>query len=80
MFNQTPLPELLHAARTAAATLGLRYCPVVIRDEATAHRIAARQRAGCVMLGENAYWVVCLADADRLDSAGYEWAPSLAAQ
>ena len=27
------------------------------------------------MLGEDAYWVVCLADAAKLERAGYEWAP-----
>jgi hypothetical protein len=28
-----------------------------------------------VMLGDGAFWVVCLADAARLEAAGYEWAP-----
>ena len=32
-------------------------------------------KAGAVMHGEGAYWVVCLADAGRLEDAGYEWAP-----
>jgi hypothetical protein len=29
-----------------------------------------------VMLGEGAFWVVCPADAARLEKAGFEYAPS----
>ncbi|MCC6906302.1 MAG: hypothetical protein IT430_00045 [Phycisphaerales bacterium] len=63
------------AAISAQGALGLKYRPTVIRDEAIAFSIAARTRAGAVMLGEGAFWVVCLADATRLERAGYEWAP-----
>lgn len=72
--HATPLNELVSAAIKTKAALGLKYMPQVIRDEEIAFRIAARTKAGVVMLGENAYWVVCMADAARLEAAGYEWA------
>lgn len=74
MHDATP-NDLIDPARRASTALGLRHTPAVIRDEATAFRIAARTRAGAVVLGEGAFWVVCLADAQRLAQAGYEWAP-----
>ncbi len=74
-MHHVPLNDLLDAARETATALNLRHAPEVIRDEATAFKIAASTRAGAVMLGEGAYWVVCLADAARLETAGYEWAP-----
>jgi hypothetical protein len=74
-MHDAPLNDLLDAARRAAAALNLRSTPEVIRTEAAAFHIADRTRAGAVMLGEGAYWVVCLADAQRLEAAGYEWAP-----
>ena len=53
-----------------------RYGPVVIRDEATAWSLADRcTKPQIVMLGDDAYWVVCPADASRLEKAGYEYAP-----
>lgn len=72
--------DLLRDAQTARDELGLKYAPSVIRDEGIARRIAANRRAGCVMLGPcddegGVYWVVCLADAERLARAGYEYAP-----
>jgi len=66
---------LTNSAIKAAKTLGLKYTPTVIRDESLAFQIGRTTKAGAVMLGEGAYWVVCLADAARLEAAGYEWAP-----
>lgn len=74
MPTQRTSPQV-EAAANAQRALGLKYRPAVIRDEAIAFSIAARARAGAVMLGEGAFWVVCLADATRLERAGYEWAP-----
>jgi hypothetical protein len=74
-MHDAPLNELTAAAKRAAAALNLRYAPEVIRDEAAAFRIADGTKARTVMLGEGAYWVVCMADAQRLEDAGYEWAP-----
>lgn len=75
MNENAPLKTLTDAARKAAEALKLKYRPVVVRDEVTAFRIADRTKAGTVILGEDAYWVVCLADAERLNRAGYEYAP-----
>ena len=69
------LHQLTTAAKNAADTLRLKHVPEVIRDETTAFSIADRTKAGTVMLGEGAFWVVCLADAARLERAGYEFAP-----
>jgi len=74
-MNTRPLNELTDAAKNAKKNLGLKYTPEVIRDEAAAFRIAATTKAGTVMLGEDAFWVVCMADAARLEAAGYEHAP-----
>lgn len=74
-IDDRPLKELTGAAAKAQTALGLKDRPVVVRDEATAFRIAARNKAGAVMLGDGAFWVVCLADAARPERAGYEWAP-----
>ena len=67
-----PLAVLTNAAKAA---LKLRYTPAVIRSESSAFSIAVRTKAGVVMLGEGAYWVVCFADAEKLAHAGYEYAP-----
>jgi hypothetical protein len=74
-FDDRPLNELTAAAHNAQNALGLKHTPVVVRSEATAFAIAGRTKAGAVMLGDGAFWVVCLADAERLANAGYEWAP-----
>jgi hypothetical protein len=74
-FETRPLNDLTDAAAKAHAALGLKRRPDVVRDEATAFRLAATTKAGAVMLGDGAFWVVCLADAARLEAAGYEWAP-----
>ena len=74
-MENTPLKTLTDAARNAAENLKLKYRPVVVRDEVTAQCIAERTRGNVVMLGEDAFWVVCLADAERLNRAGYEYAP-----
>jgi hypothetical protein len=74
-MNATPLKTLTDAAKRTRKALGLNHNPVVIRDEACAHRIAAMTSGHAVMLGEGAYWVVCLADAQRLERAGFEYAP-----
>ena len=73
-MQTTSLNTLKTAAETARKVLGLKYSPVVARNEATATRIAERWTCGVVMLGDDAYWVVCLADAQRLARAGYEYA------
>jgi hypothetical protein len=73
-IDATPLENLIDAAAKAQKALHLKYLPVVIRNESTAFNIAARTKAGAVMLGEGAFWVVCLADAACLERAGYEWA------
>ena len=68
--------ELVDAAEKTREALGLRHRPEVIRDEAAAFRIADHAAKPLrVMLGDGAYWVVCPADAERLDRAGFEWAP-----
>lgn len=69
------LKNLVDAATKARTALGLKHMPDVVRDEATAARMAYGRKGHAVMLGEGAYWVVCLADAQRLEDAGYEWAP-----
>ena len=76
-IDARPLKVLTAAAVKARDALGLIYLPVVVRDEAAAFRLATatRARALAVMLGDGAFWVVCLADATRLERAGYEWAP-----
>jgi hypothetical protein len=74
-MNTRPLNELTDAANKTQTALGLKYTPEVFRDEATAFSAAARTNAGTVMLGEDAFWVVCLADAARLEKAGFEYAP-----
>ncbi|QYK49094.1 MAG: hypothetical protein KF838_04405 [Phycisphaeraceae bacterium] len=67
--------QLKAAARAAHERLGLRHQPVVVRSDESAFSIADHTSAGTVLLGEGAYWVVCLADAERLVNAGYEYAP-----
>jgi hypothetical protein len=74
-FDARPLKALTDAAAKTKTALGLKHRPVVVRDEATAFSIADSTRARTVMLGDGAFWVVCLADADRLERAGFEWAP-----
>jgi hypothetical protein len=75
-MNTRPLNELTDAATKTQAALGLRYTPEVFRDGALAFSAAARSKACTVMLGEDAFWVVCLADAERLENAGFEYAPT----
>jgi len=48
---------------------------VAVRNEASAFAIAARCKGHAVMLGEEAFWIVCLADSAKLEAAGYEFAP-----
>ena len=74
-FDNAPLKTLTDAANKTKDALNLKYRPVVVRNEASAFSIAARTKAGVVMLGEGAFWVVCLADAARLENAGFEYAP-----
>ena len=76
MNETTPLKTLTDAAKATQQALGLRYRPSVIRSEASAFAIANRTASHAVMLGEGAYWVVCLADAARLEKAGFEYAPT----
>ncbi len=74
MNDTTPLATLKDAANKTRDALGLKYRPVIIRNRETAFSIAARTRGECVMLGEGAFWLVCLADAERLQKAGFEYA------
>lgn len=74
MESLVPLKTLTNAANKAREALRLNHRPVVIRSHATAFNLADSLKAGAVMLGEGAYWVVCLADAQRLEAGGYEWA------
>lgn len=73
--TNTSLKTLTDAAKKTAKALGLKYTPDVFRSEDLARQAANRRKAGTVMLGEGAFWVVCLADAARLEAAGFEWAP-----
>jgi hypothetical protein len=76
MNDQLDLKTLQTAAKNAQTNLGLKHRPVVVRSEAIAFSIAnGCTKAQAVMLGDGAYWVVCMADAARLEAAGYEWAP-----
>lgn len=75
--NETRLDDLIGAANAAAKALGLRHTPAVYRDAGLAFQAADRTKAGAVVLGEGAFWVVCLADAARLERAGYEFAPRI---
>jgi hypothetical protein len=68
------LKSLVDSANATAKTLGLKYRPAVIRNLGTARSIACQTKASVVMLGDGAFWVVCLADAARLEKAGFEWA------
>jgi hypothetical protein len=74
-MNNRPLNELTNAAKATQTALGLKYTPEVFRDEASAFSAASHAKARTVMLGEDAFWVVCLADAARLEKAGFEYAP-----
>ena len=74
-MTNRPLNQLTDAAKATQKALGLKHRPVVVRNEEAAFSIAERTRAGTVMLGEDAFWVVCLADAARLEKAGFEYAP-----
>lgn len=73
-IDNAPLKTLTDAAEAAKKALGLKRTPVVFRDGDLAKRCAARGRAETVMLGDGAFWIVCLADAERLNNAGYEYA------
>jgi len=59
----------------AASLLGLRHVPVVFRDLAAAIEHAAMcVKPQRVMLAEGVCWIVCPADAAKLESSGYEYA------
>jgi hypothetical protein len=75
MSHQIPLKTLTNAAAATKDALGLKSRPLVVRSESSAFAIADRANAHTVMLGEDAFWVVCLADAARLEKAGFEYAP-----
>jgi hypothetical protein len=57
-----------------AKSLGLRHKPMVFLSELAARRFASEcVKPHRVVMGEHpAYWVVCPADASRLERAGYE--------
>lgn len=75
-MNTRPLNELTNAANKTRDALGLKHAPEVFRSEALAFAAANSRAARAVMLGEDAFWVVCLADAQRLENAGFEYAPT----
>ena len=53
----------------------LKYQPLKFNSHALANSCANRMNAGAVMLGNDGkFWVVCMADAARLEAAGFEWA------
>lgn len=57
------------------ATLNLRYCPDVYIDLNTAKFAIANMVKKCwvIVMGDNCkYWVVCMTDASKLITAGYE--------
>ncbi len=69
--NHTNTP----ASKTTKEIYALRHEPARYQDRGLAFAAAHRQKAGAVMLGDDGrYWVVCLADAARLEAAGLEWA------
>lgn len=55
---------------------GLKYNPAIFSDRELAFSFAhGSVKPHRVILGENGkYWVVCPADAERLQKAGYEYA------
>ena len=67
--------DRLMAAKKAETKLGLKEMPLVFESEALAFSMAGKTKCDAVMLGEGAYWVVCMRDAARLEKAGYEFAP-----
>lgn len=73
--TNAPLNDLYYAALQARDAFDLKRTPEVYRDAANAWFAADNIKAGTVMLGEGAFWVVCLADAARLEKAGFEFAP-----
>ena len=54
----------------------LKYQPFKFNSRERAFAFANHcEKAMAVMLGDDAkFWVVCLADAARMERAGYEWA------
>ena len=73
---KTDLETLTTAAENAKDTLDLKHRPVMVRSEAIDSSIAdCCTKPMRVMLANGAYWVVCPADAARLEKAGYEYAP-----
>ena len=68
--------KTMSATKSLKQTLNLRREPVAFRSLELAIRFAARAKALWVMHGDDcAAWVVCPADAARLEKAGYEYAP-----
>jgi len=61
---------------TTQATYGLKYEPAKYLSRTLAFAsVAHHAKAVAVMLGDdNRFWVVCLADAARLERAGIEFA------
>lgn len=55
--------------------LNLKYKPSKYNSRELAFSAAARSKCDVVMLGDDGkFWVVCMADAARLEAAGFEWA------
>jgi hypothetical protein len=64
----------MNVATTVQARLNLKYKPVAFISENLARKFASQSRSDVVMLGEDSrYWVVCLADAEKMNRAGYEY-------
>ena len=65
----------MSTTKTIQQVLKLKYEPVAFRSRELAMSAARRCKASTVMLGENErYLVVCLADAAKMEKAGYEYA------
>jgi hypothetical protein len=63
------------ATASLRQTLGLRHEPIRFVSLALASSCAARSKCDVVMLGDDGrFWIVCLADAQRLERLGFEWA------
>jgi len=75
MSTQPSQPNMPETPKTNREIYGLRHEPEYFRNLGNARSYAARGKCSVVMLGDDErFWVVCLADAARLERAGLEWA------
>ena len=63
-------------AKAVQTALDLRHTPIVFRDGGLAKNFAAScVKPQRVMLGcDGKFWIVCPADAERMNRSGYEYA------